>query len=69
MVFMYYWYVCNILLIVYVVFYWAFRNKINKLLPPFMPPLNVAFIVSKKPNVLKTWVLFSGKIHTFDTHV
>ena len=25
----------------FLLFPWAFRNKINKLLPPFMPPLNV----------------------------
>ena len=37
--------------------------------PFFMPPLNVGFIVSKKTQVFKTWVLFSGKIPTFDTQV
>ena len=43
------------------------QNK--KILPPFVPPLNVGFIVSKTPRVFKTWGLFSGKIPTFDTHV
>ena len=32
-----------------------------------MPPLNVGFIVSKNAHIFKTWVLFSGKIPTFDT--
>ena len=31
--------------------------------------LNVGSIVSKKTTFFKTWVLFSGKIPTFNTHV
>ena len=43
---------------------WTFQNKTNKLLSPFMPSLNVGFIVLKN-TFLKRGFYFQTKTHVF----